>query len=78
LSSRTESQAASLEETAASVEQLSSTVRLNAENAIQADTLARNASEVASRGGQAVTRVVETMQENQSQRQFDFRHHRYD
>ncbi|WP_321960884.1 methyl-accepting chemotaxis protein [Paraburkholderia sp. J7] len=63
LSSRTESQAASLEETAASVEQLSSTVRLNAENAIQADTLARSASEVAARGGQAVTRVVETMQD---------------
>ncbi|MEX3949717.1 methyl-accepting chemotaxis protein [Paraburkholderia sp. EG287B] len=63
LSSRTESQAASLEETAASVEQLSSTVRLNAENAIQADALARSASEVAARGGQAVTRVVETMQD---------------
>ncbi|RQH06427.1 methyl-accepting chemotaxis protein [Paraburkholderia dinghuensis] len=63
LSTRTESQAASLEQTAASVEELSSTVRLNAENAIQADTLARNAAEVAVRGGQAVSRVVETMQD---------------
>ena len=40
LSARTEQQASALEETAASMEQLSSTVRLNADNAQQANQLA--------------------------------------
>ncbi|MGB3289726.1 MAG: Tar ligand binding domain-containing protein, partial [Burkholderiaceae bacterium] len=60
LSSRTEQQAASLQETAASMEQLASTVRQNTDNATQADTLAKSASEVAARGGQAVSAVVDT------------------
>src|SRR5690606_22947896 len=58
LSSRTEQQAASLQETAASMEQLASTVRLNTDNASQADALAKSASDVAERGGQAVSVVV--------------------
>jgi methyl-accepting chemotaxis protein-2 (aspartate sensor receptor) len=63
LSSRTEQQAASLQETAASMEQLASTVRQNTDNATQADTLAKSASNVAQRGGQAVSGVVTTMDE---------------
>ena len=61
LSSRTEEQASSLEETASSMEELTSTVKLNADNARQANSLAMNASEVASDGGQLVERVVHTM-----------------
>lgn len=63
LSSRTEQQAASLQQTAASMEELDSTVRQNTDNATQADSLAENASDVASRGGVAVSAVVETMRE---------------
>ena len=61
LSARTEQQAASLEETASSMEELTSTVDQNADNARQANTLAVNASEVASKGGQVVSDVVQTM-----------------
>ena len=63
LSSRTEEQAASLEETAASMEQLASTVKQNADNARQANQLAGVASDVAERGGSAVSEVVATMQD---------------
>jgi methyl-accepting chemotaxis protein-1 (serine sensor receptor) len=63
LSSRTEQQAASLEETAASMEELASTVKQNADNARQANQLAASASDVAERGGSAVSEVVNTMQE---------------
>lgn len=61
LSGRTEQQARTLEATAASVEQLTGTVRENAHNATQANTLAVSASEVALRGGTVVAQVVETM-----------------
>lgn len=62
LSARTEEQASALEETAASMEELSSTVQQNAENAKQADQLARGATEVAVKGGEMVSKVVNTMQ----------------
>ncbi|HWK59917.1 MAG TPA: Tar ligand binding domain-containing protein, partial [Eoetvoesiella sp.] len=62
LSSRTEQQAASLQETAASMEQLAGTVRQNTDNALQADGLAKAASGVAQRGGEAVSKVVGTME----------------
>ncbi|OZI43498.1 methyl-accepting chemotaxis protein [Bordetella genomosp. 5] len=62
LSSRTEQQAASLEETAASMEELASTVKQNADNARQANQLAASASDVAERGGSAVSEVVHTME----------------
>ncbi|TWC71410.1 methyl-accepting chemotaxis protein [Herbaspirillum sp. SJZ099] len=62
LSSRTEQQASSLEETAASMEQLTGTVRQNAENAMQANQMAHSASTTASRGGEVVAQVVDTMQ----------------
>ena len=61
LSSRTERQAASLEETASSMEELTGTVRQNADNAIEANRLASSASAVATKGGQAVADVVQTM-----------------
>lgn len=61
LSSRTEQQAASLQQTAASMEELAGTVRQNTDNAQQADGLAKAASDVAQRGGVAVSAVMETM-----------------
>lgn len=61
LSSRTEVQASSLEETAASMEQLTQAVAHNAEHAVQANQLAIAASEVAQRGGVAMREVVSTM-----------------
>ena len=61
LSGRTEEQASSLEQTAAAIEQMAGTVRTNADNASQANQLAGAASDVASRGGQVVNQVVETM-----------------
>jgi methyl-accepting chemotaxis protein len=61
LSSRTEEQASSLEETASSMEELTSTVKQNAENAKQANQLAIGASAVAVKGGQVVSKVVDTM-----------------
>ena len=61
LSSRTEEQASSLEETAAAMIELTSTVRQNNDNADQARQLAGGASDVAQRGGEAVAQVVQTM-----------------
>ena len=61
LSARTEAQASSLEQTAAVMEQLTGTVRQNAENAQQANQLALSAAGVAEQGGHAVARVVATM-----------------
>lgn len=63
LSSRTESQASALEETAASMEELGSTVNQNADNAIRANKLADNASAIAIRGGEVVSKVVDTMKD---------------
>jgi methyl-accepting chemotaxis protein len=63
LSRRTEAQATALQQTAASMEELTATVRLNAENAQQADALAGTASEVANQGGRVVRQVVDTMRE---------------
>ncbi|SDV46640.1 methyl-accepting chemotaxis protein [Chitinasiproducens palmae] len=61
LSSRTEQQAASLQETASSMDELTATVKQNADNARAASQLAVNASGLASRGGEVVGDVVETM-----------------
>ncbi|MBU2978582.1 methyl-accepting chemotaxis protein [Alteromonas sp. C1M14] len=61
LSSRTEQQASSLEQTASSMEELTGTVRLNAENAEQANMLASQASTVANEGGDLIRQVVTTM-----------------
>ncbi|MEI7445755.1 MAG: methyl-accepting chemotaxis protein [Burkholderiales bacterium] len=61
LSARTEQQAASLEETASAMDELSGTLRSSADVAGQADALTGSATEVAQRGGEAVTKVVNTM-----------------
>jgi methyl-accepting chemotaxis protein I, serine sensor receptor len=61
LSERTEQQAAALEQTAATMQDLDSTLRSNADNAKRADQLASSASTVAARGGDLVGQVVETM-----------------
>ena len=61
LSGRTESQASALEQTAASMEELGSTVGNNADNARQANQLAMSASTVAVQGGEVVAQVVDTM-----------------
>jgi methyl-accepting chemotaxis protein len=61
LSARTEMQASSLEETAASIEELTSTVKHNADNARQANQMAVGAAGVAVKGGAVVDDVVRTM-----------------
>ncbi len=61
LSARTVAQASSLEETAASMEELTSTVTQNADNARLANELAQSASAVALKGGDVVRQVVDTM-----------------
>ncbi|HEX7682516.1 MAG TPA: methyl-accepting chemotaxis protein [Trinickia sp.] len=61
LSDHTEQQAASLEEAAASIEQLTATVRQTADNARDARTFAGNAADIAIKGGDAMARVVATM-----------------
>ena len=66
LSSRTEEQAANLEQTAASMEQLTGTVRSGADNARQANQRAQGASAAATRGGEVVSQVVQTMAQIQS------------
>ena len=62
LSQRTEQQASSLEETAASMEQMTATVRANAESAGHANQLAAAARGQAENGGVVVARAVEAMQ----------------
>ncbi|WP_386080057.1 methyl-accepting chemotaxis protein [Vreelandella sp. F11] len=61
LSSRTEQQASALAETASAMEQLNSTVKLNADNSEQASKEASSASNTAKQGGAAVNQVVATM-----------------
>jgi methyl-accepting chemotaxis protein len=61
LSSRTEEQASALQQTSATMEELGSTVRSNADNALQANQLAQAAAQVAAQGGQVVGQVVGTM-----------------
>lgn len=63
LSQRTEEQASSLSEATASMEQMTSTVRDNADNAVQASRLAVSAREQAERGGNVVGAAVAAMGE---------------
>jgi methyl-accepting chemotaxis protein len=70
LSARTEQASGSLQQTAAAMEQFTSTLQQSAGSAQQASGLAASACDVARRGGQAVSQVVETMQGiNDSSRQ---------
>src|SRR5260370_1258649 len=62
LSRRTEAQVSALAQTAASMEQLTATVRQNADRAHSASGLAVDASSTAKRGGAVVSEVVQTME----------------
>jgi len=62
LARRTAEQVASLADTAASMDQLTTTVRQNADRARSASSLSVTASSTAECGGQAVGQVVQTMQ----------------
>ncbi|MGI3447933.1 methyl-accepting chemotaxis protein [Citrobacter arsenatis] len=61
LSARTEQQSAAVVETAASMEELTSTVALNAENANHARLLADEASQNATEGSMISLKVIDTM-----------------
>jgi methyl-accepting chemotaxis protein len=63
LSQRTEAQAGSLEETASSMEEMTSTVKQNAENASHASKLALDARSQAEKGGAVVAKAVNAMGE---------------
>ena len=62
LSQRTERQAGTLEDTAASMDELTVAVRRNSANAADANRLARSASDVALAGGQAVAQMTSKME----------------
>ncbi len=66
LSERTESQAASLEETSASVQELTSALNTMATTAQAADTLAARVRTMAEAGGEAIRNSVSTMQDIQT------------
>ena len=61
LSSRTEQQASTLENTAASMAEVTAAVNQNADHARRANQLAQSASDVAVRGGTVVAGVIDTM-----------------
>src|SRR5262249_34267051 len=61
LSQRTEQQASSLERTSAAMEEITVTVRKNADNAREASQRADQTRQVADRGGQVVSTAVEAM-----------------
>jgi methyl-accepting chemotaxis protein len=61
LSSRTEKQASALGETATAMDELSTTVKQNADNAQQANLLASGTSKVAVVGSAVMSQVVDTM-----------------
>jgi methyl-accepting chemotaxis protein len=63
LSKRTEEQASSLVETTSSMEQMTSMVKNNADNAVQANQLSVAAREQAERGGRVVGAAVAAMSE---------------
>ncbi|MFZ2987968.1 methyl-accepting chemotaxis protein [Ideonella sp.] len=69
LSHRTEQTASNLQQAASAMSELSGTVQQSAGSARQANEMAGSAAQVARRGSQAVSEVVNTMQEiNQSSR----------
>ena len=63
LSARTEQTASNLEQTASSMEELTGTVNQSADTARQANQLVATAAQVATRGGEAMSHVVSSMQD---------------
>jgi methyl-accepting chemotaxis protein len=61
LAERTEHQADTLADVASGIKELIGSVRNNAESALQADALSKQASAVSEQGGQAVGQVIRTM-----------------
>ena len=61
LTSRAESQATSLQQTAATMEQISTSVRANAENARKADDAAGDAAQQSARGAEIVQSAIQAM-----------------
>ncbi|MFW5862548.1 MAG: methyl-accepting chemotaxis protein [Spirochaetota bacterium] len=67
LSQRTSEQASSLEEIAATIEESNATTKQNADNALEANKLAENSSNLAENGGLVVLQAIESINEiNQS------------
>ncbi|HLS41685.1 MAG TPA: methyl-accepting chemotaxis protein [Paenalcaligenes sp.] len=70
LSERTQEQARSVQQTAASMEELTTTVQQNADNAMLANQLASSSMEAAKQGGSEVNNLVGTIQDiHQSSKQ---------
>jgi len=63
LSQRTETSASNLQNTSAALTQLTASVRLSADSAVEATRLATSASHAAARGGEVVTSAVATMED---------------
>ncbi|MBM0108162.1 HAMP domain-containing protein [Steroidobacter sp. S1-65] len=63
LNQRTQEQAAALEQTASSMEEMTATVKQNADNARQANQLSSNARSHAEKGSQVVQRAVGAMEQ---------------
>ncbi len=61
MSNRVSESAANLEETAASIEEVTATVKSNSDSAARAIGLAREASQVTTRGGEVVSEVAKAM-----------------
>ena len=61
LANRTEETVVAIQATSSSIAQLTSTIELNSQTAVQANQLATEATKVAGQGGVAVTEVVTTM-----------------
>ncbi len=61
LSGRSQSQAAALEELAATIEEMTRTVEVNAENSTNADRLSRDVAGKAGEGGQVAGRAIEAI-----------------
>ncbi len=72
---RTEEQASNLQRAAASMEEMTSSVKNNADTARQAAQLAASASDAAHKGGEVVTQVVHTMEDISSQQLPNCRHY---
>ncbi|MGY2463111.1 methyl-accepting chemotaxis protein [Vreelandella sulfidaeris] len=62
LSRRTQEQAANIEQTAASMDEITSTVRQNADNAAEADKLVHDVSQQANAGGEIAGQAIEAME----------------
>ncbi|OON40570.1 chemotaxis protein [Izhakiella australiensis] len=66
LAERTHSQSSALEQTAASMEQMTATVKHNADNAAEADELAKTVRTQAERGSEVLNSAVQAMREIES------------